>query len=121
MFSTVCIGRLGLKDVSALSGSCRCDTCANQLLIHRSFISFIPDPPSDGPKLLFYGRPQVARNMFDTGLAALRLAIARGAFNQSWSFLVKLLGWDGILFTVFPLSIKVSSTKPASRMLLTKE
>jgi hypothetical protein len=44
------------------------------------------DRPAGSRRLLFYARPGKPRNAFELGLAALRRAVAAGAFAGDWEF-----------------------------------
>lgn len=47
---------------------------------------FRPGPAGATPRLLFYARPAKARNAFELGLRALRVAVQRGSFGDDWEF-----------------------------------
>jgi O-antigen biosynthesis protein len=47
---------------------------------------FRPLPHAGPRRLLFYARPGKARNLFELGIAALRRAVAEGAFEGDWEF-----------------------------------
>jgi len=51
-------------------------------------------------RLIFYGRPEAhaARNLYETGIEALRVAIGRGVFGDDWQFIG--IGSTGTMRTV---------------------